>query len=310
MQYFYTILSQIVQVNKMYSKTLVPEFLKVSSIISIFRTERNWSEAESSGEAHSFHEFVFVENGDFNILVDGELFSLRKGQLIIYEPHSFHSVATSRDAAINVVCFETSSNKLPRFSNNIITANEFQQKRISELVSLSESLLEPAPYGKFEGGMTLRDGVEEFAVQRLANLLELLLIDLYETDNADTSDGKLSRKSPDSEFLNDLVEYMRTHIEENLTISDISKACSLSVSSLHRLCKRQCGCGPISLFISIKLGEAKRLIAQGRLNFTEISQALGFSSVHYFSKLFKQKTGMTPSRYAKSIRGRQTESRL
>ena len=43
------------------------------------------------------------------------------------------------------------------------------------------------------------------------------------------------------------------------------------------------------------------MIRDTSLNFTQISQALGFSTVHYFSKLFKEKVGMSPSEYAKSI---------
>jgi AraC-like DNA-binding protein len=57
--------------------------------------------------------------------------------------------------------------------------------------------------------------------------------------------------------------------------------------------------GAISFFNELKLDEAKRLIREGRLNFTEIADALGFTSLHYFSRLFKKKTGLSPSEYAK-----------
>ena len=45
---------------------------------------------------------------------------------------------------------------------------------------------------------------------------------------------------------------------------------------------------------------AKRMIKETSFNFTEISEKLGFSGVHYFSRLFKKHVGMTPSEYAKT----------
>ena len=59
---------------------------------------------------------------------------------------------------------------------------------------------------------------------------------------------------------------------------------------------------PIAYFNGLKILEAQRLIAQTPLNNTEIAERLGFSSVHHFSKAFKQKTGIAPTEYAKASR--------
>ena len=44
------------------------------------------------------------------------------------------------------------------------------------------------------------------------------------------------------------------------------------------------------------------MIRDEQMNFTQISEFLGYSSIHYFSRQFKKMTGMTPSEYASSIR--------
>ncbi len=44
------------------------------------------------------------------------------------------------------------------------------------------------------------------------------------------------------------------------------------------------------------------MIRDEQMNFTQISESLGYSSIHYFSRQFKNITGMTPSEYASSIR--------
>lgn len=279
-----------------YSKTYIPEFIRIKSVISVFRSSE-LPLMENAGEAHSFWEFLYVEKGDISILVDGKLFTLSKGNLIIYEPNSYHIVSSSHNVTINVVSFETDSPAMRDFSSNVISIDEHQFAAISEIISLGKDALTNSPRSEYDGGMLAREEASPAALQRLSNKLELLLIDLYERDR--TLSGTVLPPR-DDRFIA-LMDFLRQHTALPLTLDDISSSLSISISALHRLCKRECGCGPIDIFISLKIGEAKRMISQGKLNFTQISEKLNFSSIHYFSKLFKQKTGMSPSEYAKSI---------
>ena len=52
----------------------------------------------------------------------------------------------------------------------------------------------------------------------------------------------------------------------------------------------------------IKLQESKQMIRENNLNFTEIAAELQYSTVHHFSRQFKEKFGITPTEYAKSVR--------
>ena len=58
----------------------------------------------------------------------------------------------------------------------------------------------------------------------------------------------------------------------------------------------------IEYYSALKISEAKSMIRSGQMNFTQISEYLGYSSIHYFSRQFKRSTGMTPSEYVSSIR--------
>lgn len=52
----------------------------------------------------------------------------------------------------------------------------------------------------------------------------------------------------------------------------------------------------------MKVGTARQMIRDNQLNFTQIADRLGYNSIRYFSRQFKQLTSMTPSEYAASIR--------
>ena len=137
---------------------------------------------------------------------------------------------------------------------------------------------------------------------RIKNQLELLLIDILHTENPGhiTLTGT-NHENYETEQADVLTAYLKAHLCEALTLEQIGEACTMSVSKLKRLCNRQYGCAPITYLISLRILEAKRMIRETSMNFTQIAETLGFGSVHYFSKQFKDKTGVTPSEYAKSI---------
>ena len=51
-----------------------------------------------------------------------------------------------------------------------------------------------------------------------------------------------------------------------------------------------------------KLQESKQMIRDKSMNFTEIAETLQYSTVHHFSRQFKEKFGITPTEYARSVR--------
>ena len=60
----------------------------------------------------------------------------------------------------------------------------------------------------------------------------------------------------------------------------------------------------VEYFTDLKIRKAKDQIRISSQSFTEISESLGFSSVNYFSKVFKKQTNMTPSEYKKSYKSK------
>ncbi|HHW00172.1 MAG TPA: helix-turn-helix domain-containing protein [Clostridiaceae bacterium] len=58
----------------------------------------------------------------------------------------------------------------------------------------------------------------------------------------------------------------------------------------------------MEFYRNLIIEKAKKMIREGYHNFTEISDILGYTSIHYFSRAFKKATGMTPSEYAISVK--------
>ena len=97
-------------------------------------------------------------------------------------------------------------------------------------------------------------------------------------------------------------QYVQAHIEERLTVPLVAEKIGVSASYLTALFHKHMELSPGEYIRRIKLDRSKQLIREGQLNFTQISESLQYSTVHHFSRQFKQMFGLTPTEYAKSVR--------
>ena len=88
---------------------------------------------------------------------------------------------------------------------------------------------------------------------------------------------------------------------ENVSLSDISKKFFIGKTQLCKIFDEYLGEGPIEYYSRLRMVEAKRLLREEKLSVSRISDTLGYSSIHNFSRAFKKATGMSPSEYKKKI---------
>ena len=112
----------------------------------------------------------------------------------------------------------------------------------------------------------------------------------------------MTKSKSDSEVFHRVLNYLDQKLCTQVTIEEICKDNMVGRSQLQKIFKAQTGLGIIEYFSKMKIETAKELIRTNHLNFTQISEYLGYSSIHYFSRQFKKITGMTPSEYASSIK--------
>ena len=88
---------------------------------------------------------------------------------------------------------------------------------------------------------------------------------------------------------------------ENLNIEDLAGQLNINYSIFRKAFKKYTGLSPLQYHTSLRIKEAINLLTNTEMSVKEISYELGFCSVFYFSKLFKEKTNQTPSQYRNSI---------
>ena len=97
-------------------------------------------------------------------------------------------------------------------------------------------------------------------------------------------------------------DYLAAHYSEAITLPSLAAALGISVSQLKRVFHEQIGQSMVRYLTALRIGEAKRLIREGNLTFTQIAERIGIESIYYFSNLFKKQTGMSPTEYEKTLK--------
>ena len=125
-----------------------------------------------------------------------------------------------------------------------------------------------------------------------------------ELQEAETAEKKSLQPSLGGEnsIIRRTQQYVQEHMMEKLTVPVVAQGVGVSASYLTALFHKHLSISPGEYIRRIKLSESKQLIREGQMNFTEISESLQYSTVHHFSRQFKQMFGMTPTEYAKSVR--------
>ena len=91
--------------------------------------------------------------------------------------------------------------------------------------------------------------------------------------------------------------YIDLHFKEPLTLDLLAEEAHMNKYYLSHAFKREFGVSPINYMISRRLEESKYLLAETDLSMSQIAQLLGFSSLSYFSQVFRKTQGLSPMEY-------------
>ncbi|ARS40826.1 AraC family transcriptional regulator [Sphingobacteriaceae bacterium GW460-11-11-14-LB5] len=134
----------------------------------------------------------------------------------------------------------------------------------------------------------------------LADLtLKELLVRIMQTQNLKTisDDGYNLNQNPLAFVLN----YIKTNLNEKISINSLSDKACMSKATFYRLFKRELGISPNDFILTEKINKAKLLLAQPGAKVASISYELGFSDANYFIRAFKKIVGITPGAYQMQV---------
>lgn len=261
------------------------------------------------GERHDFWELLYVDKGEVEVMADDVGYRLRQGEMIFHKPGEFHNVFANGVVAPNlvVVAFVCLSPAMSYFEGKILRAGEDERELLARLVNeardaFSSPLDDPAT-PQMERAVSSAFGSE----QMIGMLLEQMLIRLVRRGAEPAQEVKVSssvKKRSDKDLVGRVIAYMEENVTGNLTFSAVCRFSAQSATNLKTIFKAVTGRGVMEYYRGLKIDRAKTMLREGHGNITQVADELGYASVHYFSRYFKQATGMTPSEYTLSIQSK------
>ena len=260
--------------------------LRVEGIYTFFYQEKEQGFL-FSGESHPMTELTYVDQGELHSVVDGQDLLLKQGDLVIYGPNQWHMQYADIGVAPRFVTisFDLTGAKLAPLLNRKFAAPQ-------SVVTLLQSMLRE------------QERMDIYSNDIILSQLNVLLLMLHREAAAPRA-GKLQTSNAvhsENEIIRQAQQYISTHIREKLSVPLVAKQVDVSPSYLTALFHKNLQISPGEYIRRIKLQESKQMIRENNLNFTEIAAELQYSTVHHFSRQFKEKFGITPTEYAKSVR--------
>ena len=234
---------------------------------------------------HENIEILYVTEGSGYIQEGNEIHSANVNDIFIinsYVPHRGISKTGLRYFCFIIdseFCVYNGFN-----TNELLYKTKINDPKASQLIeTIMEELSENKPYG--EGA------VKTYAL----NLL------LYLTRNYCIGETNPLNHSKNSDNIKNVIGYIRSHFEENLTIDALSDQAGLSKYYFSREFKRLTGMTVVTYVNLVRCENAKKLFKSDKYSVNEVCEMCGFDNLSYFSKTFKKFTNLTPSEYKKSV---------
>lgn len=295
--------------NKIYSATRLKDDIAISEIVTIHYFEFS-KDYKFGGETHDFWEMVYVDNGELTVISGDIERRLKKGELVFHCPGEWHSLhADGINAAVAIVIsFNCSSTAAKNLTGRKFTIGNAERLLLSEIITETQNAFDTPLSNLVTPKLHRKKGAILGAEQLIKLNLCKLIINILREELKGTY--TVQKQNTDKGLFGEIVDFLETNIDKALSLSDISHHAGISKTALKQLFYKEAKCGVNEYYIRLKIDRAKTYIRENNYNFTQISELLGYGSVHYFSYQFKKRVNMTPTEYSNSIKALTDEAEI
>ncbi len=243
---------------------------------------------------HTFYQLFGLIGGQGSIVIGDEQYVLEKEQLYLIPPGTSHVII--KDDPDNIpkfhdIKFEILDSQLADAVRQLGT--RVRLKHYEWFSRLFDDLLEesnqknpfyyPLINATFFSTLVqiIRDAHESGPGDRGAtNLFDLSVPETYE-----------------GLAIQDVLQYIRDHYARPISLDRLAKLAAVNKTKLITVFKELLGTTPLQYINQLRLQKAKELLINTDINISEVARVAGFRSIHYFSRIFKDKVHCSPKEF-------------
>ncbi len=240
---------------------------------------------------HSFFHYIYALSGVGRILVDGHSLIAEKGMLIMVPPeiiHAIYGVDEFNAFDLKFTAGEELTRKLCRIGYCVKSVTGYEDNLLKDI--FNEAVLRRE---------LSEDIINVHMLELLVRILRREKNGIFMVSPQDLTDHFLNTSNDVRQGnIKMALDYIEQNICSDIRVSQLAQMCGYSENYFSTYFKECVGCSPNKYINMKKIEMSQKLMLSTNLNITQISEQLGFESVHYFSRLFKKILGISPRIYS------------
>lgn len=232
---------------------------------------------------HNHVELFYIIGGKGQFLINDDLYPVNTNHLVIINPNVIHTEVSLNAQPLEYIVLGIDGIEL---SINDTANGQFCILDHFESVDISSCLR------NILREMEMKQPGYEDVCQAF---MEILIIRLMRSTGLSVPNGIPSVSS--HRQCAAIRRYIDLHFKESLTLDLLAEEAHMNKHYLSHAFKREYGISPINYMISRRIEESKYLLTETDLSLSQISQLLGFSSLSYFSQVFRKSQSIPPIEY-------------
>lgn len=235
------------------------------------------------------HEITYVYSGEGEILHNDMRFPIKSGQVHICFKDDNHQIIPSKNSPLRFYCIGFTPGKNNPLSNEIV--NLIKKIEYTHNATLSnKASLQPAFQNIYNALNSAQNSAFSNAV--ITNSLNYIITDVL---NDFLSESKVNTQniSMKENLLFYIIGYLKNNIYDINALKNLAVETGYSYSYISHIFSKKMGQSLKDFFISIRMDKAKELLK--RKTVTQVSEIMGYSSIHAFTRAFKSNFNELPS---------------
>lgn len=246
----------------------------------------------STMHSHPFMELFYVIDGRGEFIVENERFSVKSQDFVIINPHVEHTEMSSREHPMEYIVLGISGLSFSKQAKKDFVDSPFDlpfsffnfRDEQKEILHYLNAIVREA---------TRQEQSYELVCH---NLLEIVLVQLLRNQ---VFGVEVTPTSKTTRHIRLMKHYMKAHFHDTISLEDIANFTHLSKFYIAHTFKKETGMTIVEYITKLRIDESQVLLATTNLSIAQIATIVGFPHQGYFSKQFKERTGLRPNDYRK-----------
>ena len=277
----------------------------VSNVYNFSRHRSNVKTANLLIHQHDCFELYYMVSGNMHFIYDGTEYALSPHTMILIAPGALHGIQILSEETYDRYTFHFVPQLFPRERQSmllrLLPTLKTVRSRSSPIPFFLEHCEHTAIQPALDSILNLPNQQSDPDTQRFfaSSILEGLLVNLYLRQAARPSFPPPRLAVEDPPELAPVLDYLRRHPEERLTLSHLSERFFVSRSQLNNLFQRYYHTSVMDYIASQRLSYARKLLQSG-MPATEVAVTIGYADYSTFYRAYHHHFGHPPTQDKRS----------